>query len=84
MRNRVLDNDRLYTLRMSHSEAHPDWPAIVLLVQNVACQPELLREVVYDLSEVVEGIVELRCGRSVTFAEARIVRRNEMIAVGQE
>ena len=84
MRHGVLDNDRLHALGMGNRQAHADRTAIIIVVQHIAVQSELLGEIIDDLGQMIEGVMKPGCGRRIAFAEAWIIRRNEMIAVGQQ
>lgn len=69
---------------MRHRQAHSDRAAIVLLVENVLVQSDHLGEIVDHFREMVERIAEFGRRRSVALAESGVVRRDKMIAVGQQ
>jgi hypothetical protein len=83
VRHRVLDNERLDPFRVGKDHAKTHGAAIVLHVERIAREPERFGEAYYDLSTLIERIGELLRVRPVTVSEARIVRRDKMIAVGQ-
>src|SRR5271157_1980672 len=68
-------------MRQYHSEA--DGATVVLHVERVARDSERLSEMVDDLGTTIERVRELLRVRPVTVSEPRIVRRDQMIAVGQ-
>ena len=83
MRHGVLDDERLDPVRMRQSHAKADRTAVVLHVQRVARETERLGEAIHDLGEVIERIRELFRIGPVAVSETRIVRRDQVIPIGQ-
>ncbi len=84
MRHGILDDDRPHALRVAHRQPHPDGATIILLEEDVTVQPKRLDESLYHLGQMLEGVSETVRRRRVAMAKARIVGRNEMIAVGEQ
>ena len=57
--------------------------AVVLHVRRVAREPERFGEVIHDFSVVIERIREVFRVRPVAVSEARVIGRDEMIAIGK-
>ena len=56
MGNGVLNDHSLNLFRVSQSHAETDGPPVVLHEECVAIQMQLLRKVLHDFSERIEGI----------------------------
>src|SRR6266481_638333 len=83
MRHRVLHDESFDPLRMCQSHAKTYRAAVVLHVKRVARQPERFREVIHDLGAVIERIREVLRVRPIAMSEARIIRRDKVIAIGK-
>ena len=83
MRDSVLNDQRLNSLGMRQDHSKSDRHAVVLHVEVVLCDADGFDEVIHDFSDVVEGVREFLWIGPIAVAEARIVRRNEMKAIGQ-
>ena len=81
MSNCILHDESLNPLRMCQGHAESDRPTVVLHVERIARQTERLREAVHQLSDVVEGVIELLWVGPIAVSEPRIVRRNQMVVV---
>ena len=80
----VLDDLPLQPVRVPGDEAVADRSAVVLHVDaHRAGEADLVQEPVDDLGEVVERVVPGRRVGHVGVAEARVVRRQDVEAVGQ-
>ena len=55
--------------------------AVILHVQRVARKAQRFGEMIHDFSDVIERVREFFWVGPVTVSEARIIRRDEMIAV---
>ena len=77
----ILNNERFDAFRMRKRHAKTNRAAIVLHVKRVARKTQCFSEMSDDLSEVIEGVSEVLRIWPVTVSEARIIRRDEMIAV---
>ena len=66
---------------MRKRHAKTNRAAIVLHVKRVARKTQRFGEMSHDLSEVIEGVSEVLRIWPVAVSEARIIRRDEMIAV---
>ena len=84
VRDRVLDDDRAHALGMRHGQPHADRAAVVLLQEDVVAETDDLGEIRDHSGEMVEGVGEFGGRRRVALAEARIVRRDQMITVGEQ
>jgi len=84
MRNRVLDDDAAYAFGVGERQAETDRPSVVLHEQDVVRDRECCRKLVHHACEVVESIFEAGRRRRAAVAEPRIIRRDEMILVGEE
>jgi pimeloyl-ACP methyl ester carboxylesterase len=69
----VLDDDGLHTLRMRQRDAKADGPAIILHKEDVAIDPELLKQSVGRLGEMIEGIAVARGDWRFALPEAGVV-----------
>ena len=69
---------------MRDRQPKADRAAVIVHVERVAPDAERLRELVDDLGEVIERVGELLGRRRTAEAEARIVRRDDMVAVGEQ
>src|SRR5260370_6581357 len=83
MRHSILNDERLNALRVSKSQAKANWPTIVLHVEAVMCQAERPGHMLHHGRNVVEGVRELGMIRPIAMAETRIIRSDQVIAVGQ-
>ena len=83
MRHGILNDQRLNALRVSKSQAKANWPTIVLHVEVVMRQAERLGKMLHYGRNVVEGVHELCRIRPIAMAETRIIRSDQVIAVGQ-
>ncbi len=83
MRHGVLDDERLDAVRMGEGHAKPHRPAVILHVQRVPREPQGFGKVIHDLGVVIERIRELFGVRPVAVSEARVIRRNQVIAIGE-
>ncbi len=80
----VLHDDGRDPLGMGRGQAVADRRAVVLDVDGIALETELADEALDELCEVIEAVFERLDRRRVAAAEARIVRGDEVIAVGQQ
>src|ERR1700730_5098917 len=83
MRHSILNDERLNALRVSKSQAKANWPTIVLHVEAVMCQAQRFGHMLHHGRDVVEGVRELGMIRPIAMAETRIIRSDQVIAVGQ-
>ena len=79
----VLDHQRLHPLGMREHDAVTDGSAVVLEIKAVAIDLELFEQRVDRLGQMIEGVGVLRRRQRVALSEARIIRRDQMIARGQ-
>ena len=79
----VLNDESLYALRMRQGHAKTHGAAIILHVKRVAREPERFGEVIHDLGDVIEGVREFLRVRPVAVSEARVIGRNQVIAIGE-
>jgi hypothetical protein len=80
----ILDDDRRHALRLVEREAQPDRRAIVLHVDRELPGADRVSERVDHAIEIVERISELRAVRLRGVAEARVVRRDHVVLVGEQ
>ena len=78
----VLNDERFDTLRMRQDHAETYRAAVILHVKVVAREAERLGEVIHDFGDVVEGVGEFFGVRPIATPEARIIGRDEVIAIG--
>ena len=83
MPSRVLNNECVDALRMRQRHSKTDRTAIIVHVKRVTRQPERFRKVIHDLGDVIEGVGILFRVGPVAVSKARVVRRDEMKAIGQ-
>src|SRR5450755_2855688 len=83
MRHSILNDERLNALRVSKSQAKANWPTIVLHVEAVMCQAQRFGHMLRHGRKVVEGVRECGRIRPIAMAETRIIRGDQVIAVGQ-
>ena len=83
MSDRILDDESLDPLRVRQCHAKANRPAIVLHVRSVVRQAYRLREIVDHGSDVIERIFEPLRVRPVAVSEARVIGRDEVIAIGK-
>ncbi len=83
MRDRVLHDQRLDAFRMRQDHAKTDRAAIILHVQRVTREAERFGEVIHDLGDVIEGVCEFFGVGPVAVSEARVIGRDQVIAIGE-
>src|SRR5260370_697020 len=83
MRHGILNDQRLNALRVGKSQPKANGPAIVLHVEAIMRQAERLGNMLHHCRNVVEGVREFCMISPIAMAETRIIRRNQVIAVGQ-
>ncbi len=83
MGHRILYDERLHPLCVGQGNTKANRSTVVLHVKRVARQANSQRKVAHDRSDAVKGIVEPLRIWPVAVAVARIVRRNQVVAVGQ-
>ena len=83
MRHSVLDDESLDPLWMGENHTKTHGATVILHVQSVAREPERFGEVIHDLGDVIERISEFFRVRAVAVSEARVVRRDKVIAIGK-
>src|SRR5262249_3720966 len=80
----VLNDDALDGVGMFRRNPVADRGAIVLNIDAELFQAQVLEQKILDMGwQIIEGIFELLHTRSVTVAEAQIVRSNDMKLVRQ-
>jgi hypothetical protein len=79
--HRVLDDESLNAVRMGQGHAKTHGTAVVLHVERVAREPERFGEVIHDLSAVIERVCEFFRVWPVAVSEARVIRRDKVIAI---
>ena len=77
----VLDDQRVDPLGVSQRHAETDGASVVLHVEGVARQPHRLREVIHHGGKVIEGVRELLGAWRIAVSEARVVRRDHVVAI---
>ncbi len=75
---RVLDP---FGMGQDHAEA--DGSAVVLHVERVAREAERLGEMIHHAGDVIEGVREFFWVWPIAVAEARIIGRDEVVAIGK-
>lgn len=83
MRDRVLNNESYDTVRVRERHPKADWTAVILHVERVTREPERFGEMVHDVGVVIERVREFFWIRPVAVSKARIVRRDQMKAIGK-
>src|SRR4029077_11893963 len=83
VRDRVLNNESLYALRMRKCHAKTDRAAVILHVKGVARESECFGEVIHDLGQVIESVREFFRVWPVTVSEAGVIWSDKMIAIGE-
>jgi len=83
VRHRVLDDESLDPVRMGQGHAKTHGAAVILHVKRVAREPECFREVIHNLGVVVERIGEFLRVRPIAVSEARVIGRDQVIAIGK-
>ena len=81
MADRILDDKSLHALGVCQCDAKADRSTVVLHVERVMRETECLREAVHHGGDVVEGVVELLRVGPVAVPVARIIGRDQMVAV---
>jgi hypothetical protein len=82
--DRVLNDEGLDPVRMREHHAKAHGAAIVLHVKRVAREPERFGEINHDLGAAIERVGEFFRVRPIAVPEPRIIRRDEVIAVGKQ
>ena len=67
---------------MNQGQAKTYWAAVVLHVQGVVRKAESLGEVIHDFGVMIERVREVLRIRPFAVSKARIIGRNEVIAIG--
>src|SRR5438552_1927942 len=83
VRHSVLDNESLDPLRMCQRYAKTDGTAVVLHVKSKTRESERFGEVGHDLRVVIKCVSEFFRVRPVAVSEARVIRRDKVIAIGK-
>ena len=83
VRHSVLDDESLDPVRMRQGHAKTHRAAVILHVKRVAREPERFGEVIHDLGVVIEGVREFFRVRPVAVPEARVIGRDQVIAIGK-
>ncbi len=83
VRHRVLNDERLDPVRIGQGHAKPHGAAVILHIQRVAREPERFGEVLHDLGIVIERIRKGFRVRPVAVSEARVIGRDQVIAIGK-
>jgi hypothetical protein len=78
VRNGVLNNERLDSVRMNKDHAKTYGSAVILRVKRVAREPKSFRKVIHDFGDVIERVRELFRVRPVAVSEAGIIRRDKV------
>jgi hypothetical protein len=80
----ILDDERSNPFRMRERKSETDRTVIVLHKENVAPHIESAHERIHDLRQTVEGVGEGLRVRGAAMAEAWIVWRDQVVAVGEQ
>jgi hypothetical protein len=83
VRHCVLDNESLNPLRMRQGYAKTHGAAVILHVECIVRKPERFGETRHDLGAVIKGVGKLFRVRPVAVPKSRVIRRDEMIVVGE-
>ena len=83
VRDRILNNERIYALGMRKRHAETDWAAVILHVKCVTRESERFGEVIHDFGNVIERVGEFFRIRPVAVSESRIIRRDQVISIGK-
>src|ERR1700744_4583684 len=83
VRNRVLDNDAADALRMGQRQTKTNGASVVLHEQDVVCDSKPCRKFIRHLRKIVESVLEVGWRGRAAVAESGIIRRDEMIFVGE-
>src|ERR1700682_327207 len=83
VRDRVLNNESFYTLRVPKGHAETDRSAVIVHVKRVTREPERISEVIHDLGDVIERVSEFFRIRPIAVSETRVIGRNEMITIAK-
>jgi len=83
VRHRVLGDESLDPFRMGQGHAKTHRAAVILHVERVARKPERFGEVIHDLGIVMERVREFFRVRPVAVSEARVIGRDQVIAIGK-
>ena len=83
MRHSVLDDQGLDPLRVGQGHPETHGAAVILHIKRVVRDAQRFGEVVHDLGVVIERVGELLRVRPVAVAKARVVGRDEVIAIGK-
>ena len=81
--DRVLDDERCNALGMCEDHAKTYRAAIILHVQRIAREAERFGEVIHDFGDVIESVGEFFRVGPVAVAEAGVVGRDKVIAIGE-
>jgi hypothetical protein len=79
----VLNDERRDALRVPGRKAKADGATEVLQIESVALEADALGEGLQHIGEMIEGVRKRVDARASAVAKAGIVRRNEVIAIGQ-
>ncbi len=83
VRHSVLDDKGLDPVGMRQCHAKTYGASVILHVKRVAGEPQRFGEVIHDFSVAIESVRELFRVRPVAVAETRVVRCDQMIAIGK-
>ncbi len=83
VRDGVLNDERLYPIRMGQGHPKPHRAAVILHVKRVVGESERFGEAIHDFGEVVKRVGECFRLRPIAVPEAWVVGRDEVIAIGQ-
>src|SRR5216683_3964147 len=83
VRNGVLNNERLDSVRMGQGHAKTHGAAVILQVKRVAREPQSFGEVIHGFADVIERVCEFFRVWPVTVSEAGVIGRDKMIVIGK-
>src|SRR5262249_36745886 len=79
----ILGYDRRDSPRMCESHAKTYWCAVIKNVERVTQQADFRSKPSDHTGEIIKRVFELRAVRCIRKPEARQIRRDHMIAVGE-
>src|SRR6266481_9237547 len=83
VRNGVLNNERLYSVRMNQDHAKTHGAAVILHVKRVAREPKSFGEVIHGFGDVIERVRKFFRVWPVTVSEAGVIGRDKMVVIGK-
>ena len=81
--DRVLDDESIDSVRVGQDHAKADGATVILHVEGEVGETERFGEVIHDFRDVIEGVREFFRVRPVAVTEARVIGRDQVIAIGK-